>query len=518
MLDLSSFESNLFTDAYRRITNGLSSVEEPDVAPYGSVREDLVRCIWFGGHHRRILTTEDGSRLEVLSPGWWNVEAGPDFRHAEILLERKGLVKGDVEIHVHAKDWKRHGHDKNPAYNSVVLHVCLRNDSQRRYATSADGTRIPQLCLEKHLDTDLAELQETIPLEDYPDQADSLSHQCQKRIRESHVDDEWLGKLLDYAGDERILAKARRFQSALQAKPFDQVLYEGLMEGLGYKSNSAPFLQLSRVCTLSYLRSRAEALDDDHDRAEVMQAALFGVANLLPKGKAELDDESQAYVDRLREHWATMANDFVRQVMDADVWQFSGTRPVNYPSRRIGAISRLLSGYLVDGIGRSVLQCFEAGAGSSSDTRRARAVLKAIDELFVGLSDPYWDFRYGFGGKRLTSSRKLVGRDRALILVVNILVPILLQYAREHDDPHLEERVHSVYRHCRKLAPDSVTRFMAHHLFGGEKRARLCITGARRQQGVHQVYKDFCKRDDTDCSDCVLLLAIDAAPGTIRST
>jgi len=249
-----------------------------------------------------------------------------------------------------------------------------------------------------------------------------------------------------------------------------------------------------------------------------MQAALFGAANLLPNLRAELDEESQAYVHRLQEHWATMAGDFVRQVMDANVWQFSGTRPVNYPPRRIAAISRLLSEHVADGIGRAVLQCFEAGAGSSSDTRRARAVLKAVDGLFVGLSDPYWDLRYGFGGKRLTSPRKLVGRDRALILVVNILVPILLQYAREHGDPHLEERVHSVYRHCRKLAPDSVTRLMARHLFGGEKRARQCITGARRQQGVHQVYKDFCKRDDTDCSDCVLLLAIDAAPGTVRTT
>ena len=398
----------------------------------------------------------------------------------------------------------------------MVLHVCLRNDTQRRYVTRADGTRVPQLSLEKHLDTDLAELRETIPLEDYPDQAESLSSLCQKRIRESRVGDDWLGKLLDYAGDERILAKARRFQSALQAKPFDQVLYEGLMEGLGYKSNSAPFLQLSRVCTLSYLRSRAEALDDAQDRAEVMQAALFGAANLLPDHRAELDEESQAYADRLREHWATMAGDFVRQVMDADVWQFSGTRPVNYPSRRVAAMSRLLAGRLTDGIGRAVLQCFEAGAGSNSGLQQARAVLKAIDELFVDLSDPYWDFRYGFAGKRLTSPRKLVGRDRALILVVNILVPILLQYAREHSDTHLEERVQSVYRHCRKLAPDSVTRFMARHLFGDEKRARQCITGARRQQGVHKIHKDFCRRDDTDCSECVLLLAIDAAPSTVR--
>lgn len=515
MLDLSSFASPMFTDAYRRIANGITSVEEPEVEPYGNVHEDLIKCIWFGGHHKRILSTEDGARLEVLSPGWWNVEAGPDFRHAEILLEKRGLVKGDVEIHVLAKDWGRHGHDKDPNYNSVALHVFFRNDSPRRFASNAEGGQVPQLCLEKHLDTDLAELRETIPMEEFPDQSDGASGLCQKRIEECGVSDAWLGKLLDYAGDERILAKARRFQSALQSRPFDQVLYEGIMEGLGYKSNSAPFLQLSRVCTLAYLRSRTQFSSEEPGSAETVQAALFGVANLLPDGAQPADDEeTQAYVSRLRRHWQTMQSDFVRRIMDADAWQFAGSRPVNSPPRRIGAVSRLLGRHAANGLGRAVLQCFEAGSGPNDNPTRARAVLKAIDELLTDLSDPYWDFRCKFGGQRSGARRRLVGRDRCLILVVNVLVPVLLQYAREHGDESLEERAHSVFSHCRKLAPDSVVRAMERRVFGTGRRP--CVDSARRQQGLHQIHQDFCKRADANCSQCVLLLAIDAAPASVR--
>ncbi len=74
-----------FSDPYGRLLEEFAAqIGEPQ-AVYGqasrSVREEIVRCVWFGGHYRRQdLATEDGRRLEVLSPGWWNVEGGPDFQ------------------------------------------------------------------------------------------------------------------------------------------------------------------------------------------------------------------------------------------------------------------------------------------------------------------------------------------------------------------------------------------------------------------------------------------------------
>ena len=68
--------------------------------------------------------TRDGVRLRVHAPGLWNRGAGPDFREA--VLEFDGEIRvGDVEIHLYREDWWRHGHDIDPTYNNVILHVVL---------------------------------------------------------------------------------------------------------------------------------------------------------------------------------------------------------------------------------------------------------------------------------------------------------------------------------------------------------------------------------------------------------
>ena len=249
---------------------------------------------------------------------------------------------------------------------------------------------------------------------------------------------------------------------------------------------------------------------------EAVQAALFGVAHLLPDENDLADDETRAYAGRLRRHWDVMRDDFARQIMDKQAWQLSGCRPINYPPRRIAAMSRLIAGPGASGLGRLALRCFEAGNGPNSSVKRARAIHREVASVFTSASDPYWDARCRFGGQRLATPRKLIGPDRCSILVVNVFVPILLQYARQHGDGALEERVHAVFTHCRKLSPDSVTRFMRRRILGPDEQLRRCINSARRQQGLHQLYQDFCKRDDTDCTQCVLLMALDAWPGAAR--
>ncbi|HQF39205.1 MAG TPA: DUF2851 family protein, partial [Opitutaceae bacterium] len=49
---------------------------------------------------------------------------GPDFCGARLRIDGRETV-GDVEVHFHSVDWMRHGHDRDPAYEGVVLHVVL---------------------------------------------------------------------------------------------------------------------------------------------------------------------------------------------------------------------------------------------------------------------------------------------------------------------------------------------------------------------------------------------------------
>jgi len=54
-----------------------------------------------------------------------------------------------------------------------------------------------------------------------------------------------MGELLDRAGDQRFAGKRRGFQTFLSEQEPDQSLYEGPMEGLGYRQNQHAFLMLA---------------------------------------------------------------------------------------------------------------------------------------------------------------------------------------------------------------------------------------------------------------------------------
>lgn len=87
------------------------------------------------------LHASGGSEVEVIDPGCLNTDAGPDFFNSKIRID--GVMwAGNVEIHVRASDWNRHGHSDNPAYDDVMLHVVGISDCRIK---RRDGTYIPQV-------------------------------------------------------------------------------------------------------------------------------------------------------------------------------------------------------------------------------------------------------------------------------------------------------------------------------------------------------------------------------------
>ena len=90
------------------------------------------------------MTTVDGLRVTVVDPGLLNTGSGPDFFNAKIEIGGK-MWAGNVEIHVRASDWHRHGHDGDHAYDSVILHVVDRDDA--RIMRPGGCGEIPQLVM-----------------------------------------------------------------------------------------------------------------------------------------------------------------------------------------------------------------------------------------------------------------------------------------------------------------------------------------------------------------------------------
>ena len=279
--------------------------------PGGSPGEDRPLPVVRPIPRRANLATEDGRRLAVFSPGYWNEGAGPDFRNAEFAFGDEPRVRGDVEIHVAASDWNRHGHADDPMYDRVLLHVVLHNDLGE--ATVAQrGRRIPQLALASRLSSDLGEILGSLDPDGYPRVGCGREGACCRSLRACGRDAQWVGRFLDIAGDERMLRKAERFAGLIEKSTPDDVLYEALMEVMGYSANRRAFKLLARAVPLRTLRKLVPADGDFRDTLLAVQALLFGAAGFLDAAEPPADPESARYLKSLRAKWDAARPDFAR--------------------------------------------------------------------------------------------------------------------------------------------------------------------------------------------------------------
>ncbi len=99
--------------------------------------ESLLQWIWENLEFNvNNLRTQGGQSMQILDPGRKNSGAGPDFLNACISINGIKLF-GSVEIHNHEKEWFEHSHQKNPDFNSVILHVVLEGNTGT--AKTSDG-------------------------------------------------------------------------------------------------------------------------------------------------------------------------------------------------------------------------------------------------------------------------------------------------------------------------------------------------------------------------------------------
>jgi hypothetical protein len=508
MIDLSEHEGPLFSDGYRQKVASAHSVAdtggayETDAAP--TLRERVVRCIWFDQTLATDrLRVDGGGKLRVVSPGWWNLEAGPDFRNASIRLGTGAALRGDVEVHIQASGWRAHGHHKDPAYNSVVLHVVLWNDTGATCVETASGASVPQLTLEPYLTAPLPDLVDDVDPAEYPEASEASTGACQSFLSSGAVTVEWLGQFLDHAGDHRIVQKARR--AAQRDAPDDQMLYEGIAACLGYKRNKAPLLDLARRLPWADVRVRGQEVPPGGKRRLAVEALLFGIADLLPDPSAARDDAGRDRLERLHDHWRGLGRELAEETMDRRQWSFDGTRPTNFPTRRIAALAALVARHLDAGLAHTVLDALGPMSPGGLAPREAARRRADLLELFLSLHDSFWGTRTRLEGPPMRRAARLVGPDRAKTILIDAVLPALLYRARRDGNRALEELLCSFYVRFPALPSTSITRFMSLRLFGRPEKEVKLLRGARRQQGLYQVYLDFCDSEKTTCRTCPLV-------------
>ncbi|MEO0331419.1 MAG: DUF2851 family protein [Bacteroidota bacterium] len=281
------------------------------------MKEAVLHYLWQQqAFNREALYTTDGRSITVQSAGLLNTNAGPDFAIARLQIAELAW-SGSVEIHVKASDWQRHGHQHDPAYNRVILHVVWEND---RDAFRADGTIVPTLELKSRISPSVISRIRSLLRDQAFIPCEHLVHQVPEIIKMAQV---------ERVAIQRLERKASEVLKTLEHQQGDwsATVYQYLLKGFGFKINQEGMQQLAQAFPLRWVRKYAHRAPD-LTYTLLHQAGLSEYAAHQPSAiiPPEMSD---------------------RQI-NPSVWKYSRTRPTNFPHVRIQQLAYLLHQWRAD--------------------------------------------------------------------------------------------------------------------------------------------------------------------------
>lgn len=463
-----SRDSQNFYAQWRRGASAVTLREDSDAPP-----ERLLQAIW---QHQRLrrndLRTLDGETLRVLHPGFASAGSGPDFRNAVLQQGNRTAQSGDVEVDLRPNGWRAHGHDRNPAFRKVLLHVVWDGAGARVF-------KGPTLALRSLLDAPLTELSSW--LEHTPDKVlpDGFLGRCAAPLRE--LPEEHLNELLQQAARVRFEAKAAQLQARARQAGWDQALWEGLFRAAGYQHNVWPMQCLAE--------SRGRWFKEETS-AFVLQARLFGLSGLLPTELSRREVSADGYLRRIWDAWWRERDEFSDVVLPREAWRLHGLRPANHPQRRLA-----LAAYW------SAAGDLPARVERWSLTPIAVSDLAAsLGAVFYVAQDDFWSWHWSFRSVRLPRKQQLLGAARVTDLAINVVLPWLWTRAQEGKNEKLRREIERRHLVWPAAEDNAILRLARQRLLSHS--SPKWFRHAAQQQGLMQIVRDFCDHSNAVCDQC----------------
>jgi len=451
-------------------------------SPEPALTEEELGRLWEGLRFPpEALATRDGQRLRVVYRGRRGAGPGPDFRDAVIAAGGE-VRRGDVELHRRASGFRHHHHHEDHRYDHVILHVVFEDD-EGRDTPLACGRRAPVVALAPWVARRSGQLAYWLA------QPALWAEPC--RSAAERLGDENVVELIGRLGDLRFQEKQRRFAAALASEGPDQALYAGLLTALGYSQNQEAFAALARL--LSYRRLRqALAASSPRSRVVAAEALLLGSAGLLPS-QHPCATPPPPYVADLERRWRRLSNLALPEGGEPTpwMWKMEGLRPDNHPVRRTAGAARLLL-RAEEGIFRYLLASLEPAADENG--------LRPLIEAWTAPAEGFWCCHHDLLRPASRPPGALIGRGRALEILVNAVLPLAVAWGEREGDGSLARRSLALYRRLPSPGAYGATAFLRKNL--RRARSRTAPSYARYQQGLLHIFRNYCTQGG--CGRCPL--------------
>jgi Protein of unknown function (DUF2851) len=411
------------------------------------MQENLLQFIWEQGYfNRQDLRTHLGDTIEILTPGQRNTHQGPDFLQARLRIGKTEWV-GNVELHLQTSDWIRHGHQHDPRYQNLVLHVVWQHQGM------APGN-IPVLELKGRVPGFLLDTYTT-----WMNRPSSIPCAGTIRGRITDLPKDWSRTLLTRKLELRAAAWLEELDKL--RGHWEELCWQKIARNFGYRVNADAFEELARSIPL-------KVLGKHRHQVHQLEALLFGQAGML---YGNMDDP---YPILLQKEYAYLKKMHGLRPIHCRM-QFLRMRPGNFPSVRLAQLAML------------VLQSKHLFVKMI----QARDIMD-LESLFDVTANDFWHYHYRFG-KSSDYAPKTLGKGMVRNIILNTVCPLLFAYGkRSGETDSLQKAVHFLET-CPAEEDHEIRLFMD---------AGLIPASAAESQAMHFLKREFC--DAKRCLECVI--------------
>ncbi|MBF4494354.1 DUF2851 family protein [Flavobacterium sp. JLP] len=415
------------------------------------MKEDFLHYLWkFKKFDTLNLKTTQDEQITIIKTGDYLELAGPDFFNAQIKIGDQKWA-GNVEIHLKSSDWYLHHHEKDIAYQSVILHVVWEHDTE---IFRENNTEIPVLVLKDFVSSDV--------INNYSALMTAKSWIfCEKHLVD--IDDFVFKNWQERLFFERLERKSKFIYDLLEEtnSDWEAVLFCLLAKNFGLNTNGNSFLQIAKALPFSIIRKESFEVEN-------LEALFFGTSGLLQSEKEDV------YFTDLKFRYFFLLHKYQLERSYIEPVQFFKHRPDNFPTIRLSQLANL----------------YHKHQNLFSKVIPLKSVKSVYDLLAVSTS-LYWQNHYQFD-KESPKKAKSLSKSFLDLIILNTIIPVQFAYSNKMGESMPEDLI----TFMTEVAPEKNAVIDKFESFG------ISSKNAFETQTLLELKNEYCNQKG--CLNCAL--------------